>query len=88
MSSFFWTNTFLKPLNPILGETVQGYFNDSTEVFGEQISHHPPVSYFLVVGPDNSYRYFGYYSYDAKAGLNSMQILNKGKRSILFTDNN
>jgi len=22
LSSFFWTNTFLKPLNPILGETV------------------------------------------------------------------
>lgn len=22
LSSFFWTNTFLKPLNPILGETL------------------------------------------------------------------
>jgi len=22
ISSFFWTNTFLKPLNPILGETL------------------------------------------------------------------
>ena len=25
-SSFYWTNSFLKPLNPILGETLQGYF--------------------------------------------------------------
>lgn len=30
LSSFFFTNTFLKPLNPILGETLTGYFNDGT----------------------------------------------------------
>jgi len=35
LSSFYWTNTFLKPLNPILGETLEGYFNDGTKVYGE-----------------------------------------------------
>lgn len=31
-------------LNPILGETLQGQFNDGTQVYCEQFSHHPPVS--------------------------------------------
>ncbi|KAL4463958.1 hypothetical protein ABPG74_005895 [Tetrahymena malaccensis] len=86
ISSFYYTNTFLKPLNPILGETLQAEFKDGTQVYCEQISHHPPVSYFLVVGPSNSYKYYGRYDYDAKAGLNSLSILNKGKRSVIFQD--
>lgn len=44
------------------------------------------MSYFLVIGPDSSYKYYGYYNYDAKAGLNSLQILNKGKRWIEFKE--
>jgi hypothetical protein len=34
-----------QPLNPILGETFNGYLG-TTEVCYEQISHHPPVSAF------------------------------------------
>lgn len=30
VSSFFWTNQFYKPLNPILGETLQGHFGDGS----------------------------------------------------------
>lgn len=73
-------------MNPILGETLTGYFNDGTTVYCEQTSHHPPVSYFLIIGPNKSYRYYGYYCYDAKAGLNSLTILNKGKRWVEFPD--
>jgi len=51
ISSFFWTNTFLKPLNPILGETLVASYPDGTEIYCEQTSHHPPVCYFLVIGP-------------------------------------
>ena len=53
-------------------------------MYCEQTSHHPPVSYFLVYGPNKCYRYFGYYLVEAKAGLNSITILNKGKRKIEF----
>jgi hypothetical protein len=35
IASFFYTNTFLKPLNPILGETLHGKFNDGTDVYCE-----------------------------------------------------
>jgi hypothetical protein len=84
ISSYFWTNQFFKPLNPILGETLQGEFWDGSQVYAEQISHHPPVSYFLLYGPDNNYTCSGYYNIEAKAGLNSLTIINKGKRKITF----
>ncbi len=42
------------------------------------------MSYFLLIGPNNIYRYYGYYDYDAKAGLNSLTVINKGKRYIEF----
>ena len=73
-------------MNPILGETLEGEYKDGCQIFAEQISHHPPISYFLVIGPDNAYRYSGYYLVEAKAGLNSLQIINKGKRHITFNN--
>lgn len=33
------------------------------------------LGYFLIVGPSNSYRYYGRYDYDAKAGLNSLSVI-------------
>eukprot|EP00828_Plagiopyla_frontata_P031065 TRINITY_DN40900_c0_g1_i3.p1 TRINITY_DN40900_c0_g1~~TRINITY_DN40900_c0_g1_i3.p1 ORF type:complete len:279 (-),score=46.73 TRINITY_DN40900_c0_g1_i3:38-874(-) len=80
-------NCFGKPLNPILGETTTGYYSDGSQLFAEQISHHPPVTYFYVRGSqDFPYTYFGYYDNEAKAGLNNLKILNKGKRTMKFVD--
>jgi len=68
------TNFFGKPLNPILGETYQGNYNDGTVVYSEQISHHPPISYFLVTNLTNDYQYYGYYENEAKAGFNTLKV--------------
>ena len=38
-----------KPFNPILGETYQGFI-DGCPIYGEQISHHPPISSLLLLG--------------------------------------
>lgn len=38
-----------KPFNPILGETYQGYIA-GCPVYGEQISHHPPISALYMIG--------------------------------------
>ncbi|EGR32781.1 oxysterol binding, putative [Ichthyophthirius multifiliis] len=84
--SFSISNTFLKPLNPILGETFQGNYIDGTSIFAEQISHHPPISYFYACGPQKSYKFYGYYLYEAKAGWNSLTLKNKGKRFLSFKD--
>lgn len=73
-------------MNPILGETLQASYNDGTLVLAEQISHHPPISSYLVYGPKNNYRFGGYYCYEAKAGLNSVTMINKGRRHVKFYD--
>jgi hypothetical protein len=45
-----------KAFNPILGETFQGFI-DGCPVYGEQISHHPPISSILLIG--RGYRIYG-----------------------------
>ena len=42
-----------KPFNPILGETWQAQLSDGTVVFMEQMSHHPPVTAFHMIGAGN-----------------------------------
>jgi len=71
-------------LNPVIGETLQASFADGTQVYCEQISHHPPISYFLAVGPEGGYRYYGCYNFSAHAGLNSMELVNKGHKVYEF----
>ena len=84
LSSFVNTSTFEKPLNPILGETQHGLLEDGTQLYSEQISHHPPVSSFFIEG--NLYKIYGYFNYTAKAGLNSVTVSNIGKRTFEFFD--
>ncbi|KRX05845.1 hypothetical protein PPERSA_02377 [Pseudocohnilembus persalinus] len=48
-SSFLLGLTQQLPLNPILGETFQGRINGDP-IYFEQISHHPPISYYLMIG--------------------------------------
>lgn len=86
LSSFFCSSIFLKPLNPVLGETYEGMFSDGSKIFLEQTSHHPPNSHFEVYGPNGDWYYAGYSSFSTSAGLNSCTIDNKGKRFIKFKD--
>jgi len=39
---------WMKPFNPILGETWQARMEDGTSMCMEQISHHPPISAFIM----------------------------------------
>lgn len=39
-----------KPFNPILGETWQAQLSDGTVMYMEQLSHHPPVTAFHMIG--------------------------------------
>lgn len=40
-----------KPFNPILGQTYQGFI-DGCPLYGQQTSHHPPISSLFLVGRD------------------------------------
>lgn len=84
--NFYINCGFLKPLNPILGETCIGIYPDGTKLYTEQISHHPPISYLTIYGPDKSYLMYGNYNYESNAGLNSLKLKNRGSRHIKFKD--
>mmetsp|Transcript_12397 Transcript_12397/g.20825 ORF Transcript_12397/g.20825 Transcript_12397/m.20825 type:complete len:221 (+) Transcript_12397:1050-1712(+) len=75
-----------KPLNPILGETYQGYLPDGSMISVEQISHHPPISYIILEGPDGLYRFSGYSDFAIKAWWNSINLEVKGVKRVQFKD--
>jgi hypothetical protein len=75
-----------KPLNPILGETYQAYLPDGSLVSVEQVSHHPPVSYIIVDGPNGLYRFSGYSDIAIKAWMNSITLEVTGKKVVSFKD--
>jgi len=37
-----------KPFNPIIGETFEALWPDGTKIYCEHISHHPPITSFLI----------------------------------------
>lgn len=61
-------------------------WEDGSRIYLEQTSHHPPVSHYIMYGPNNNYKYYGYSNFTTSAGLNSMKLINKGKRFVEFKD--
>lgn len=86
ISSFAYSGYFLKPMNPVIGETYESIYSDGSKYFSEQTSHHPPVTSYELIGPNKSYYYTGYSQYSSTAWLNSFSVTNKGKRSMRFPD--
>lgn len=86
ISPFHCSSFFLKPMNPVLGETFECVFQDGAKVYLEQTSHHPPVSHYEMYGPNNSYYFAGYSKFGSSAGLNSLTVSNKGRKMIRFPD--
>jgi len=73
------------PLNPILGETYYATKRDGTKLFCEQISHHPPVSAYLMTGAEDSYRLYGTGEVAAKmVGMNTINGHKIGDTIIQF----
>lgn len=73
------------PLNPILGETYYAEKRDGTKLFCEQISHHPPVSAFLLNHPSGAYSVHGTGEVTAKmAGFNTINGQRVGDTFIQF----
>lgn len=77
-----------KPFNPIIGETFEAYWPDNSKIYLEHISHHPPISSFLVEHHAGLYRYYGSYEYVAKLTDfgNAAAGRSVGKNYIEFQD--
>ena len=95
LSSLHMSISQKKPFNPILGETFQGWIK-GCPIYCEQISHHPPISSFLMLG--HKFKIQGNFEIAASMHPNSVtgkqlglgqvifyDILNEGNKSIYFT---
>ena len=86
LSSIILCTNQNKPFNPLLGETNQGTFADGSRFYCEHTSHHPPITHYLLEGPNNSYRLYGYYEFIGKMGKNSLTSGLRGPSTIEFPD--
>jgi hypothetical protein len=66
------------------GETMEGFFEDGTQVFCEQVSHHPPVTNWEVVGPGGVYHFSGSGELSASFRANSVKGHQEGIHCIDF----
>lgn len=80
------TKFYEKPLNPVLGETYEATAGDGAKIYLEQTSHHPPVTSFLVEGPNGAYTITGYSTYKVHSGLNNATVVADGYKKIVFHD--
>eukprot|EP01067_Filipodium_phascolosomae_P007507 Filipodium_phascolosomae@DN6036_c0_g1_i1.p1 len=86
LASLHITSDFIKPVNPILGETYQAMLQDGTRVYCEQTSHHPPIAQWQVIPNDGAFSFWGCSVFAASAGLNTLTLCNQGTRGVDFAD--
>lgn len=75
-----------KPFNPILGETFEATYDDGTQVFCEQSSHHPPITNWEMIGPGKNYHFYGHGEWSASFRGNSVRGRQLGAHIIEFPD--
>lgn len=86
MSSIYLCSSQDKPFNPLLGETLQGYFPDGSKFYCEHTSHHPPITNFLLEDVDGEYKMYGYYEVCGKMGTNNFVSGMRGPNNLVFKD--
>ncbi|KAJ6230325.1 oxysterol-binding protein [Anaeramoeba flamelloides] len=75
-----------KPFNPILGETFQGNFIDGTEIYCEQVCHHPPISAYEIIDKDKLYHFHGRGQFKSKFKGYSVTGQSEGDNNLEFSD--
>ena len=86
MSYHFKEHTFEKPIESLLGETVQAYGQDGSKMYMEQTNTEPPTSHYLVEGPNENYTYSGNLQVIVNPGLLSTDVIPQGHRKVAFKD--
>lgn len=74
-----------KPFNPLLGETLQAYWEDGTQAYCEHTVHHPPVTNFQILS--RGFKLEGHLELIGKFKKNSLIGGYKGKVQVTFANN-
>jgi hypothetical protein len=85
ISGLYCSSSFMKPFNPLLGETYQGYIPGcEVSIFNEQSSHHPAIMNFLMVGKE--FRLYGRYEFALKFDGNHFRLQQEGPNIVEFSN--
>ena len=69
VSAFFDNKAFEKPVESLLGETIQAYGQDGSKIYMEQTNSEPPRSHYLFEGPNGNYTYSGFLEVNVNPGI-------------------
>lgn len=86
VASFHLYHQKKKPWNPVLGETYVAHWPNGASIYGEQISHHPPVSRFEIYGPNNQWKAIAQCNFTIDSGMLQVSIHQKGIFILEFPD--
>lgn len=75
-----------KPWNPILGETYVAKWPNGTLIFGEQTSHHPPISNFQIHGVNDSWICSAECKFDISVGMFEVDVMQSGVLHLTLSD--
>lgn len=75
-----------KPWNPVLGETYVCHYNSGAVLYGEQVSHHPPISNFEIFGKDAAWKIHGQCNFNIDSSMNHFEVIQKGLFVCTFND--
>ena len=75
-----------KPWNPVLGETYVAHWPSGAVIYGEQTSHHPPISNFEIFGKDGAWKCTAHCNFTIDSGMIQVSVYQKGKFTLTFAD--
>jgi len=79
-----------KPYNPVIGERhfcwLKHDEDDFTEFIAEQVSHHPPISAYVIENKKRNIRYVGNLEFKVAFGTNYVSVVTDGYGKIHFND--
>lgn len=87
LASFHLCLQSKKPWNPTLGETYVGEWPNGTKIYGEQISHHPAISY-IQIRPENHnhWKIDSEFRFGINQGVTRIDICQEGISKLIFDD--
>ncbi|KAK8886369.1 hypothetical protein M9Y10_041832 [Tritrichomonas musculus] len=75
-----------KPWNPLLGETYVGEWPNGTRMYGEQTSHHPPVSNMQIIPVNGEWKINAQFNFGIDTGVTKVVILQHGITKLELND--
>ena len=75
-----------KPWNPVIGETYVGRWPNGVTIYGEQTSHHPPISNIQIRTPDDKWMIDAQFNFEMSQGIFQVDIFQKGTTRLELED--